>query len=95
MDHSNDKSSTPIVQQLNTNYMQIPIVQKSGTILNRTNSQPANIENNIRGQQHQTIRSVILPPNYRAAMVSTPRKGLDYRLVLKPVNLPPQVSKIL
>lgn len=94
VDHSNDKPNSPtIIQQLNTNYMQIPITQKSATIINRSNPQP-NIQNNIRGQQHQTIRSVILPQNYRTAMVSNPRRGLDYRFVLKPLNLPPQVNKI-
>jgi len=94
VDHSNDKPNSPaVIQQLNTNYMQIPIAQKSATILNRNNPQP-NIQNNIRGQQHQTMRSVILPPNYRAAMVSNPLRGLDYRLVLRPLNLPPQVSKM-
>ncbi|XP_060845060.1 mucin-2-like isoform X2 [Rhopalosiphum padi] len=92
-DSKPSSSSTPVVsniQQLNTNYMQIPISQKSGTILTRNNTQP-NIENNIRIGQHQTIRSVILPSNYRAAMVSSPRRGVDYRLILKPVirNLPP------
>ena len=87
-------SSTPVsnIQQLNTNYMQIPINQKPGTILTRNNSQP-NIENNIRIGQHQTIRSVILPSNYRAAMVSSPRKGADYRLVFKSVNIQSQVSQ--
>lgn len=74
--------------------MQIPIGQKPGTILTRGNLQP-NIENNVRiGQQQQTIRSVILPSNYRAAMVSSPRRGVDYRLILKPVNIQSQVSKI-
>jgi len=87
-------SSTPVsnIQQLNTNYMQIPISQKPGTILARSNSQP-NIDNNIRIGQHQTIRSVILPTNYRTAMVSSPRRGVDYRLILKPVNLQSQVSQ--
>lgn len=89
IDHSNDKPSS-VVQQLNTNYLQIPISQKPRTIINQSNSQ-LNTEN-IRGQQQQTIRSIILPSNYRTAMVSGPRKGADYKLVLKPVNLPPQVS---
>lgn len=74
--------------------MQIPIAQKPGTILTRGTLQP-NMENNVRiGQQQQTIRSVILPSNYRAAMVSSPRRGVDYRLILKPVNIQSQVSKI-
>jgi len=72
--------------------MQIPISQKPGTILTRNNTQPNN-ENNIRIGQHQTIRSVILPSNYRAAMVSSPRRGVDYRLILKPVNIQSQVSQ--
>lgn len=86
-------SSSPIsnIQQHNANYMQIPISQKPGTILTRNNSQP-NIENNIRIGQHQTIRSVILPSNYRTAMVSSPRRGVDYRLILKPVNIQSQVG---
>ncbi|CAI6354004.1 unnamed protein product [Macrosiphum euphorbiae] len=89
-------SSTPVsnIQQHNTNYMQIPISQKPGTILTRNNSQP-NIENNIRIGQHQTIRSVILPSNYRAAMVSSPQRGVDYRLILKPVNIQSQVIRNL
>lgn len=73
--------------------MQIPIAQKSGNIISRTNSQ-SSIESNINniriGQQHQTIKSVILPPNYRTAMMSSPQKGVDYRLVLKPVNIQSQ-----
>ncbi|XP_025196684.1 probable serine/threonine-protein kinase nek3 isoform X2 [Melanaphis sacchari] len=87
---SSSNTSVSSIQQLNTNYMQIPISQKPGTILTRNNTQP-NIENNIRIGQHQTIRSVILPSNYRTAMVSSPRRGVDYRLILKPVirNVPP------
>lgn len=85
MNSNDSKSSTPStsvsnVQQLNTNYMQIPMAQKPGTILTRNNSQQS------IGQPNQTIRSVIIPSNYRAAMVS-PRKGLDYRLILKPVSI--------
>lgn len=72
--------------------MQIPISQKPGTIITRTNS-PINIENNVRFGQQQTVRSVILPSNYRSAMVSSPRKGVDYRLILKPVSI--QVLAIL
>ncbi|XP_022168909.1 uncharacterized protein LOC111032763 isoform X2 [Myzus persicae] len=89
-------SSTPVsnIQQHNTNYMQIPISQKPGTILTRNNSQPS-IDNNIRIGQHQTIRSVILPSNYRATMVSSPRRGVDYRLILKPVNIQSQVIRNL
>lgn len=51
------------------------------------------------GQLPQTsIRSVILPANYRSATtnIGTPRlpnKGVDYRLILKPVNIQQQVSK--
>jgi len=72
--------------------MQIPKSQKPGAILTRNNSQP-NIENNIHIGQHQTIRSVILPSNYRAAMVSSPRGGVDYRFILKPANIQSQVSQ--
>lgn len=72
--------------------MQIPIAQKPGNIINRTNSQ-SSIESNINniriGQQHQTIKSVILPPNYRT-MMSSPQKGVDYKLILKPVNIQSQ-----
>lgn len=68
--------------------MQIPISQKPGTIITRGNSQPS------VGQQNPTIRSVILPSNYRTAMVSTPRKGVDYRLILKPVNIQLIISQI-
>jgi hypothetical protein len=72
--------------------MQVPISQKSGTILTRGNLQP-NIENNIRiGQQHPTIRSVILPAGYRP-MVSSQRRGVDYRFILKPVNNQLQMRK--
>lgn len=73
--------------------MKIPIAQKPGTVLTHSNLQP-NIDSNIRIGQHQTIRSVILPPNYRKAMISSPRKGVDYRLILKPVNIQSQVSQI-
>lgn len=78
-------------QQSNTNYMQIPTTQKQETILTCNNSQP-DIENNIRFGHHQTIRSIILPSNYRTAMVSSPQKGVDYRLILKPVNIQSPVS---
>lgn len=86
--------STPVsnIQQLNTNYVQIPIAQKPASILTRANLQPnteSNNINNIRiGQQpNPSIRSVILPANYRTAMVSSPQKSVDYRLILKPVNI--------
>lgn len=85
---STSNSTVSNIQQLNTNYMQIPIPQKPGTILTRGNTQPS------VGQQHPTIRSVILPSNYRAAMVSTPRKGVDYRLILKPVNIQLQIRQL-
>lgn len=97
--NSNDAKSnilsTPVsnIQQLGTNYLQIPIAQKPGNIISRTNSQPS-IESNINniriGQQHQTIKSVILPPNYRTAVMSSPQKGIDYKLILKPVNIQSQ-----
>lgn len=95
--NSNDSKpnilSTPVsnIQQLNTNFLQIPITQKPGSILTRANLQPSTETNNINniriGQQHPTIRSVILPANYRTAMVSSPQRGVDYRLILKPVNI--------
>jgi len=89
IDQSNDKPNSPaVIQQFNTNYMQIPIAQKSASLINCTNPQP-NIQNNIHGQQHQTLRPLILPPAYRATMLSTPQRGVDYKLVLKPVNLLP------
>lgn len=91
--NSNDNRPASNIQSLNTNYMQIPMSQKPGTILTRGNLQP-NFENNIRiGQQHPTIRSLIIPPGYRP-VVSSPRRGVDYRLILKPVNTQLQVSKI-
>ncbi|XP_050530241.1 uncharacterized protein LOC126899395 [Daktulosphaira vitifoliae] len=82
------------IQKFGTNYVQIPITQKSGTILSRGNQHPSTDSNVRVGQQQHQIRSLILPPNYRATMVS-PRRGLDYRLILKPVNIQPQVLKTL
>lgn len=71
--------------------MQIPIAQNPGTVINRGNT--PGIDNNVRiGQQHQTIRSVILPSNYRAALAS-PRRGVDYRLILKPVSIHYSITK--
>lgn len=78
-------------QQSNPNFMQIPTTQKQETIFTYNNSKP-DTENNICLGHHQTIRSIILPSNYRTTMVSSPQKGVDYRLILKPVNIQSPVS---
>lgn len=38
-------------------------------------------------EKNKTIPSVILPSNYQSSMLSTPGRGGDYRLILKPVNI--------
>lgn len=52
-DNQASSSNTTVanMQQLNTNYVQIPITQKSGT----------------NEKQHQTVRSVFLPQNYQSS----------------------------
>lgn len=67
--------------------MQIPLIQKSGTVLS------TNTSTDIQQQrpQQQTIRSVILPSNYRTATVS-PQQGTDCKLVLNSINVSTQVS---
>lgn len=69
--------------------MQIPIIQKTATVL------PARTSVDVRvGQpqrpQHQAIRSVILPSNYRTAM--SPPRATDCRVLLNSINVPTQVS---
>jgi len=80
---SNDWSRTknvPIssLQKINTNYMQIPLIQKPGTVLS-TNTLRSNVDT-----QHQSIRSVILPSNYRTTV--SPQQGSDCKLVLNSIN---------
>lgn len=72
--------------------MQIPLIQKSGTVLS-TNVSKSNDIPQTR-PQHQTIRSVIFPSNYRTASV-TPQKSTDCKLVLNSLNVPTQVSKFI
>lgn len=72
--------------------MQIPSIPKSGTVLS-TNTSKLNDSPQPR-PQHQTIRSVIFPSNYRTASVS-PQKGTDCKLVLNSLNVPTQVSKYI
>ncbi|XP_050438305.1 uncharacterized protein LOC126844276 isoform X2 [Adelges cooleyi] len=89
-------ASVPVtsIQRYSTNYMSIPLTQKPATVLARGGPHPTIDNIRIGPQQHQTIRSLILPSNYRATMVS-PRRGVDYRLILKPVNIQSQVLKNL
>jgi len=74
--------------------MQIPLIQKSGTVLS-TNVIKPNIEIQHQRPQSQSIRSVILPSNYRTATVSQ-QQGTDCKLVLNSINVSSQqVSKKL
>lgn len=84
-DWSRSKNST--LQKLNTNYMQVPLIQKSGTVLSTNNS----VDIQPQKSQQQTVRSVILPSNYRTATVS-PQQGTDCKLVLNSINVSTQVS---
>lgn len=88
---SNDWSRTknvPIssLQKINSNYMQIPLIQKSGT-----NTLRSNVDNQQPKSQHQSIRSVILPSNYRTAVSS--QQSTDCKLVLNSVNVTTQVRQ--
>jgi len=85
---SNDWSRTknvPIssLQKINTNYMQIPLIQKPGTVLS-TNTLRSNVDTQQQKSQHQSIRSVILPSNYRTTV--SPQQGSDCKLVLNSIN---------
>lgn len=81
------------IQRLNSNYMQMTMAQKPGTVITQGGTHPST-DNNVRiGQQQQTIRSVILPSNFRSTMVA-PRRGIDYRLVLKPVNVQSPANRV-
>lgn len=72
--------------------MQIPFIQKSGAVLS-TNTIRSNDDIQHQKSQHQSIRSVILPSNFRNATVSS-QQGTDCKLVLNSVNIPTQVSQI-
>jgi len=90
---SNDWSHTknvPIssIQKINTNYMQIPLIQKSGTVLS-TNPVKSNVDTQQQQSQQQSIRSVNLPSNYRTAV--SPHQGTDCKLVLNSINVTTQV----
>jgi len=92
---SNDWSRTknvPIssLQKINTNYMQIPLIQKPGTVLS-TNTLRSNVDIQQQKTQQQSIRSVILPSNYRTAV--SPQQGTDCKLVLNSMNAPTQVRQ--
>jgi len=76
------------LQKINTNYMQIPLVQKSGTVLS-TNPLKSNVDNQQQKSQPQSIRSVILPSNYRTSV--SPHQGADCKLVLNSINVTTQV----
>uniref|UniRef100_A0A2S2Q3N0 Uncharacterized protein n=1 Tax=Sipha flava TaxID=143950 RepID=A0A2S2Q3N0_9HEMI len=91
---TNRTKSVPIssLQKINTNFMQIPFIQKSGTVLS-TNTIRSNVDNQHQKSQHQSVRSVILPSNFRNATV-TSQQGTDCKLVLNSVNIPTQVSQI-
>jgi len=66
--------------------MQIPLIQKSGT-----NTLRSNVDNQQPKSQHQSIRSVILPSNYRTAVSS--QQSTDCKLVLNSVNVTTQVRQ--
>lgn len=79
------------LQKINTNFTQIPLIQKAGTVIS-TNSIRSNVDIQQQKSQHQSIRSVILPSNYRTASVSQ-QQGTDCKLVLNSINVAPQVSQ--
>lgn len=70
--------------------MQIPLMQKPGTALS-TNTLKSNVDAQQQKSQHQSIRSVILPSNYRTAV--SPQQGTDCKLVLNSVNVTTQVRQ--
>lgn len=74
------------LQKVNTNYMQIPLIQKPGTVVS-TNTLKSNVD-----IQQQSVRSVILPSNYRTATVSQ-QQGTDCKLVLNSINVGTPVSQ--
>lgn len=89
----NRTKSVPIssLQKINTNFMQIPFIQKSGAVLS-TNAIRSNVDIQHQKLQHQPVRSVYLPSNFRNATVSS-QQG-DRKLVLNPVSIPTKVSQI-
>lgn len=64
--------------------MQIPLVQKPGTVLSANT-----VKSNVDIQQ-QPIRSVYLPSNYRTAV--SQQQNTDCKLVLNPINVTSQVT---
>lgn len=70
--------------------MQIPLIQKPGTMLS-TNTLRSNTDIQQQKSQQQSIRSVILPSNYRTTV--SPQQGTDCKLVLNSLNVPNQVSQ--
>jgi len=70
--------------------MQIPLMQKPGTVLS-TNTLRSNVDTQQQNSQHQSIRSVILPSNYRTAV--SPQQGTDCKLVLNSINVTTQVRQ--
>lgn len=72
------------------------MIQKPGSVLSTNASRPQ-VDTRVGQQsrpQNQTIRSVFLPSNFRAATVS-PQRGTDGQLILNSINLPTQVSTLL
>lgn len=92
---SNDWSRTknvPIssLQKVNTNYMQMPLIQNPGTVVS-TNPLKSNVDTQQQKSQHQSIRSVILPSNYRTSV--SPQQSTDCKLVLNSINVTTQVRQ--
>lgn len=90
----NRTKSVPIssLQKINTNFMQIPFIQKSGAVIS-TNTLRSNVDNQHQKSQHQPVRSVIIPSSFRNATVSS-QQSTDCKLVLNSGNVPTQVSTI-
>ncbi|VVC27342.1 Hypothetical protein CINCED_3A021521 [Cinara cedri] len=84
-DWSNNKNVSISNLQKNPNYMPIPLIQKSGTLIK------PNVDIQQQKPQHQSIRSVILPSNYRTNTVNS-QQGTDCKLLLSSLNLPTQVA---
>lgn len=92
---SNDWSRTknvPIssLQKINTNYMQIPVIQKPGVVLS-TNTLRSNVDTQQQNSQHQSIRSVIYPTQHQTSV--SPQQGTDCKLVLNSINVTTQVRQ--
>lgn len=79
------------LQKVNTNYMQIPLIQKPGTVVS-TNTLKSNMDIQQQKPQQQSVRSVILPSNYRTAAVSQ-QQSTDCKLVLNSINVGTPVSQ--